>query len=121
MYYYMQQKILYSHLKYVCGLEIRKLFFLRLWEQLHNPRFKGNEFTAFESGAGKNSFYLHLVILNNLENINAQLIKEGFSQKEHLIKLNQIAKEQIQILKNNKDIKTLEDVESNISGRKLFK
>ena len=120
MYYYMQQKIIYSHLKYVYVLEIRK-FFWGLWEQLHNPRFKGIEFTTFESEAGKNSFYLHLVILNNLENINAQLIKEGFSQKEHLIKLNKIAKEQIQILKNNKNIKTLEDVERNLRDRKLFK
>ena len=64
---------------------------------------------------------LHLVILNNLENINTQLIKEGLSQKERLIKLNKIAKEQIQILKNNKNIKTLEDIERNISDRKLLK
>lgn len=64
---------------------------------------------------------LHLVILNNLENINAQLIKDGLSQEERLIKLNKIAKEQIQILKNNKNIKTLEDVEQSINNRKLLK
>jgi len=64
---------------------------------------------------------LHLVILNNLENINAQLIKDGLSQSERLIKLNAIAKEQIQILKDNKNIKTLEDVEKNINDKKLLK
>ena len=64
---------------------------------------------------------LHLVILNNLENINAQLIKDGLSQKERLIKLNTIAKEQIQLLKDNKNIKSLEDVEANINERKLLK
>ncbi len=63
---------------------------------------------------------LHLVILNNLENINAQLIKDGLSQEERLIKLNKIAKEQIKILKNNKNIKTLEDVERNINNRNLL-
>ena len=63
---------------------------------------------------------LHLVILNNLENINAQLIKDGFPQNERLIKLNKIAKEQIKLLKDNKNIKTLEDVEKNINTRKLL-
>lgn len=32
--------------------------FLRLWEQMHNPNFKGIEFETFEIEAGKNSFYL---------------------------------------------------------------
>lgn len=35
---------------------------------------------------------LHLIILNNLENINAQLIKNGTNQKERLIMLNETAK-----------------------------
>jgi len=63
---------------------------------------------------------LHLVILNNLENINAQLIKDGLSQNERLIKLNKIAKEQIEILKNNKNLKTLGDIEKNINDHKLL-
>ena len=32
--------------------------FLGLWEQMHNPNFKGIEFETFENEAGKNSFYL---------------------------------------------------------------
>lgn len=49
----------------------------------------------------------HLIILNNLENINAQLIKDGINQKERLIKLNEIAKKQIELLSNNKNIEEL--------------
>lgn len=64
---------------------------------------------------------LHLVILNNLENLNTQLIKDGLSQKERLIKLNTIAKEQIKLLRNNKNIKKLEDIEIKANERKLLK
>ena len=58
---------------------------------------------------------LHLLILNNLENINAQLIKSKISQKDRLTILNETAKEQIKILKNNKNIKGLESLENNIN------
>ena len=40
----------------------------------------------------------HLIILNNLENINALLIKNGLSQSERLEQLNEAAKTQMQIL-----------------------
>ena len=45
---------------------------------------------------------LHLVILNNLESINAELIEMKISQEERLIRLNKIAKKQMDLLKNNK-------------------
>lgn len=64
---------------------------------------------------------LHLIILNNLENINAQLIKIGISQKERLITLNETAKSQIEILSNNKNIKELENIENKINKNKLLK
>ena len=51
---------------------------------------------------------LHLVILNNLENLNAQLIEESVPQRDRLIKLNKIARRQLEILKYNKNIKELE-------------
>ena len=54
---------------------------------------------------------LHLVILNNLENINAELIENGISQSERLIKLNNIAKNQMKILHDNKSFKELESLE----------
>jgi len=53
---------------------------------------------------------LYLIILSNLENINAELINEKISQKERLIKLNEIARRQMEILKNNKNIQKLENI-----------
>lgn len=51
---------------------------------------------------------LYLVILNNLENTNAEFIKLGMPQNERLICLNNSARNQIEILKNNDKIKELE-------------
>ena len=50
---------------------------------------------------------LHLVILNNLENINAELIKIGIPQQERLIRLNNTAKKQIELLKSNTSLNDL--------------
>ena len=47
---------------------------------------------------------LHLIILNNLENINAQLIKNGLPQSERLVQLNDAAKSQMKILINSKSM-----------------
>lgn len=63
---------------------------------------------------------LHLIILSNLENINAQLIEDGISQKERLIKLNETAKKQIEILHNNKNIKELENLENEVNKDALI-
>ncbi|MBR3252554.1 KilA-N domain-containing protein [Candidatus Saccharibacteria bacterium] len=46
----------------------------------------------------------HLIILNNLENINAELIKNGLGQAERLVRLNEIAKEQMGILIKSKSM-----------------
>ena len=51
---------------------------------------------------------LHLVILNNLENANAEFIKLGMAQGERLINLNNSARNQMEILKNNNSINELE-------------
>lgn len=40
---------------------------------------------------------LHLVILNNLENINAELIEMKIPQNERLIRLNNIARKQMEL------------------------
>jgi hypothetical protein len=50
-----------------------------------------------------------LIVLSNLEVLNSEFIKEDISQKERLIKLNQIAIYQIKLLINNKNIKKLEN------------
>ena len=51
---------------------------------------------------------LHLVILNNLENINAEMIANELPQRERLIRLNESAKRQMKVLKDNRMIKDLE-------------
>lgn len=55
---------------------------------------------------------LHLIILSNLENINAEFIEMGISQCERLIRLNQIAKKQIKLLKNHKSFQNLNQINS---------
>ena len=42
-----------------------------------------------------------LICLSNMENINAVLINDGVLQSERLLKLNQIAIQQMQILEGN--------------------
>ena len=59
---------------------------------------------------------LHLVILNNLENINAELIKMKLPQNERLIRLNNIARKQMELLKNNKSFDNLEYIENKINN-----
>jgi len=57
-----------------------------------NPKLKGN----VRDYASINE----LICLSNLENLNAVLINDGISQKERLIKLNQIAIQQMKVLYN---------------------
>jgi hypothetical protein len=58
-----------------------------------NPELKGN----IRDYATINE----LICLSNMENINAVLINEGIPQGERLIKLNQIAIQQMQVLEEN--------------------
>ena len=62
---------------------------------------------------------LQLVILSNLENLNAEMIERGISQKERLESLNKIAKKQYNILQDSKGIKTLESLDNTDSISKL--
>ena len=68
------------------------------WRE-ENPNLKGN----IRDYASVNE----LICLSNLENINAVLINEQVSQKERLIKLNQIAIYQISVLQQNNSRKLL--------------
>ena len=63
---------------------------------------------------------LHLVILNNLQNTNAQLIEDNLSQRDRLIKLNNIARRQMKILKDNKNIKELELLQKQVKYDKIL-
>ena len=78
----------------------------------NNPNIDGN--------IRDNADLLHLIILSNLESINSELIKMGLSQKQRVIKLNNTARNQIEVLKNNKNIKLLENIEINANASNLI-
>jgi hypothetical protein len=51
---------------------------------------------------------LYLVVLSNLENLNAEMIKSGIAQRERLVRLNETAKHQLGLLRESRSIKRLE-------------
>ena len=63
---------------------------------------------------------LHLVILNNLENINAELIEMKIPQSERLVRLNNIARKQMGLLKNNKSFNNLEYIEHKVNDKQAL-
>lgn len=58
---------------------------------------------------------LHLIILNNLENTNAELIRMNIKQSDRLVQLNGSARNQMEALKNNKNIKELEKLQQQVN------
>ena len=58
---------------------------------------------------------LHLLILSNLENTNAEMISHNIPQQERLLKLNESARRQMRVLKENKGIKDLELLQKGIN------
>ena len=58
---------------------------------------------------------LHLVILNNLQNTNAELIESKVPQSERLVRLNNSARRQMKVLKDNKNIKDLELLQKQVN------
>ena len=63
---------------------------------------------------------LHLVILNNLQNTNAELIENNIPQSERLIRLNNSAKRQMKLLQNNKNIYELEKLQEQVNNEKYL-
>lgn len=61
---------------------------------------------------------LHLVILNNLQNTNAELIEEEVPQSERLVRLNNSARRQMKVLKDNMSIKDLELLQKQVNEEK---
>lgn len=63
---------------------------------------------------------LQLVILSNLENLNAEMIERGIHQKERLEDLNKTAKKQYNILQDSNSIKRMEALgDSNLKRLRL--
>ena len=58
---------------------------------------------------------LHLIILNNSENTNAELIRMNIKQSDRLNRLNESARNQMEALKNNKNIKELEVLQQQVN------
>ena len=58
---------------------------------------------------------IHLVILNNLQNTNAELLEEKIPQGERLVRLNHSARRQMKVLKDNKNIKDLELLQKQVN------
>ena len=79
------------------------------WKE-NNPKF------AEDGNMRDYTDLLHLVILNNLENSNAEFIKLGITQSERLIKLNESARRQMEVLKSNNGIKELEMLQKQINN-----
>lgn len=48
-----------------------------------------------------------LVVLSNMESINALLIEQGLSQKDRLVQLNKVAITQVKSLLSNNALKSL--------------
>ena len=63
---------------------------------------------------------LHLVILNNLQNTNAELIENNIPQSERLIRLNNSARRQIKSLQDNKNIHELEKLQNQVNNEKYL-
>ena len=70
----------------------------RQWREA-NPELKGN----IRDYATINE----LICLSNMENLNAVFIGQGMSQGERLVKLNQIAIQQMRVLESDDDRKLL--------------
>ena len=64
------------------------------WRDAH-PEMKGN----IRDYAGINE----LICLSNMENLNAVFIDQGMPQSERLVKLNQIAIQQMKVLENEEN------------------
>ncbi len=78
------------------------------WKK-QNPRAKGN--------IRDNATISQLIVLANLENLNATFIKDGLSQSERLLKLNQEAIYQLTTFENNTNIKKIEKLDKKLLNK----
>lgn len=68
-----------------------------------NPKLKGNIRDYAD--------ILHLVVLSNLEVLNASMMDNNISQSERMEKLNETARKELEILINDKNINTIEKLD----------
>ena len=109
---YIVPKITESQMKYIYAEEADVLnvalfgITAKEWRK-NNPNLEGNirDYTDL----------LHLIILNNLENINAELIEMKIPQRKRLERLNNIAIKQMNLIKNNKSFNNLNYIENKVN------
>ena len=77
----------------------------RQWRQ-ENPGAKGN--------IRDSATIEQLLVLSNMENINALLIEQGLSQPERLEKLHSVAVYQIQALTGSKSVRDLNAIHNQL-------
>jgi len=95
-----QKKIIYANEADVINVALFGMT-AKEWHQ-NNPNLEGNMRDYAD--------ILHLVVLSNLEVLNATMIENNVCQSERLEKLNIVAKKQLNVLLNEKNIKGLENV-----------
>ena len=66
-------------------------------------------FPEKEGNQRDNATIEQLLVLNNLQSLNAEMIKQGLSQSNRLTELNRIAKEQLEVLYKN-NLKALDNL-----------
>ena len=74
-----------------------------------NPNEKGGTLSSSKGNIRDHATIQQLVVLSNLESINAMLIAQTMPQNERLIQLNKIAITQMKSLVENQHIKKLQD------------
>jgi len=75
----------------------------------NNPNLEGNirDYTDI----------LHLIVLSNLEVLNASMIDNNIKQGERLEKLNSTARKELSILSKDKNVLSIENLNKNLSGK----
>ena len=75
----------------------------------NNPNLEGNirDYTDI----------LHLIVLSNLEVLNASMIENNINQRERLVKLNTNARKELNILSNDKNIFDIEKMDNYINQK----
>ena len=86
----------------------------RDWRQEHTDRAKNENIRDMAS-------IEELIVLSNLESINAELIKNGMEQKARLIELNRIAREQLESLLAMDHAKQLKELDKTDKGSSTIK
>ena len=82
------------------------------WRKI-NPNLDGNIIDYAD--------ILHLIVLSNLEVLNASMIDNGIKQRERLEKLNATARKELSVLSKDKNILGIEKLDKKLIDTKKHK